>query len=873
MRKYIIPSILFLLILTPVLAWARGGGGCLAEGTPVLTPSGSVAIEDLRVGDMVWSLSEGALKKAEVRSLTAVQPDQFIEISVGGMRLRLTGEHPVMVGHGEYRQAEFLNAGDIVYLERNGGLQPVTLRSVRRLTTTRPAYNLLVHPGGSFVSASFVVHNKGCFLPESQILRADGSESSISALRSGDELLAYDPEGRMVRTKIREILQHQVDEYVLLKTDRTTLRVTPEHPFYVGHGTFKTIEALHEGDVVFAWDGQSLSEQRVHSLLRVYERVPVYNLQTDHPNTFLAGRIVVHNKGGGCFPRGTQITTPRGRVAIETLARGDKILAVHPEGHLIRGTVENLFLARSEVLRIETDRTVFFATEDHPISLLDGRFLPVSELHPGDQIRQIENGRLTAAMVRGVLPTTGEQLVFNLQVTEPHTFLAENVVVHNKGGGGGGGGGFRGSGSRSSGSGGSSGGGVFGFIMIGIFVVIFVLAMNASKRRAKTENLDFVYSRRQIDRKARKTDKLLTFLSLQDSSLAPAELRGLVESAFRKLQECWQSREYEPMKPLLMPALYAQHVAQLQGMVRNHEINKIENLEVDRVDLVNVRYTEKEDQREFTALITASATDYYVDDRNGNFLRGDQAAARFQEFWTFHRVDDRWLLREIEQTGESDVLKDENFAEMLTDETVKRIYAETAAQGAEGPWLDKAEEKKARRIDRLLNFLVQTDKLWNRQQMLERARQVFMSVTLAKESRDLSQIPAGDLFPEVAKDLEEQIRRWKADGLAVEYRNLCVRKAEVVLVRNFADRARDEFTVRIDAHAQRIVRKGDQVMSEQPYVSPFEEYWTFGRLDNQWKLKEVLPPGRAKKKVAEENVDQDGSSAQLQWYYGQTRAR
>jgi hypothetical protein len=56
-------------------------------------------------------------------------------------------------------------------------------------------------------------------------------------------------------------------------------------------------------------------------------------------------------------------------------------------------------------------------------------------------------------------------------------------------------------------------------------------------------------------------------------------------------------------------------------------------------------------------------------------------------------------------------------------------------------------------------------------------------------------------------------------------------------------------------------------------VSPFEEYWTFGRLDNQWKLKEVMPPGRAKKKVAEENVDQDSSPGQLQWYYGQTRAR
>ena len=131
---------------------------------------------------------------------------------------------------------------------------------------------------------------------------------------------------------------------------------------------------------------------------------------------------------------------------------------------------------------------------------------------------------------------------------------------------------------------------------------------------------------------------------------------------------------------------------------------------------------------------------------------------------------------------------------------------------------------------------------------------------------------SADLFREAAKSLEEQMRQWQVNGMRAEYRNLCVRKVELILVRNFADRTLDEFTVRIDAHAQRIIRKGEQIMSEQAYVTPFEEYWTFGRLDEQWKLKEVLPPARAKKLVAQENVDEDSSSGQLQWYYSQTRA-
>ena len=46
--------------------------------------------------------------------------------------------------------------------------------------------------------------------------------------------------------------------------------------------------------------------------------------------------------------------------------------------------------------------------------------------------------------------------------------------------------------------------------------------------------------------------------------MEPEALRDLAGSIFRKLQECWEKREYDPMKPLLMESLFLQHVAQLQ---------------------------------------------------------------------------------------------------------------------------------------------------------------------------------------------------------------------------------------------------------------------------------------------------------------------
>jgi predicted lipid-binding transport protein (Tim44 family)/uncharacterized membrane protein YgcG len=743
MRTKTVLTAMLMVLMASVPAWARGGGGCLAKGTPIPTPAGAVAIETLRVGDPVWSVVGGELQAGTVQALTETRADHYLEIFAGDSRVVITPEHPVMAGPGEYRIAGLLKVGDRVYRMRHGKLNAVPIRSIQRVRAHPAAYNLLVMPGGTFIPADIVVHNKGCFLPESLILQSDGAEKPISAIRPGDSLLAYSPEGRIVQTKVRNILRHTVDEYVILTTERQTIRATAEHPFYVGHGTFKTLDILKAGDAIYAREGQSLSEQRIVSIRRVQERVPVFNLQTDHPNTFFAGGIAVHNKGGG---------------------------------------------------------------------------------------------------------------------------------------GGGGRSSSHSSSSRSSsGRSGSSGSGNDGvafiiFFIFMVFLIIFIVAA-VKRKTSKSENLDYLYPPATVAKKAAKTEKLLSFLSKQDPSLSSPELQKLAEATFRKLQECWGKREYGPMEPLLMRALFLQHTAQLQGLTRNHEINRIDDLKVEKVDIVNVRYMEKADQREFSALMTASARDYYLDDRNHKYLRGDKSPALFQEFWTFQHSGDRWLLREIEQSGESDLLKEENFVEVLTDQTLQGIYGGAAGkEGKAGPWLEKGTEEKATRIDRMLNFLVRTDKLWNRRQMIERARQVFLSVFLARESGDPAQAPEADLFRDVAEDLRKQILQQQMEGMNVEYRNLCVRKVELILVRNYTDPVRDEFTVRISAHAQKIVRKGRQILSGQQYVTPFEEYWTFGRLDEAWKLKEVLPPARGEKLSIEENVDEDSSTGQMQWYYRQTRA-
>lgn len=699
-------SITLGLLLGATTVWARGGGGCFEEGTPILTPHGEVPIEQLRVGDAVIG--------GQVEAIVCVEPEEYLEV---GNDVRVTAEHPFQIAVGVFRMA------DRVFL------------TARRINAQHPAYNLLVSPSGTYIAGGFVVHNKGCFLPDTPILRADGTEVPIHEIRDGDKLLAFTPDGEVVHTTVRNILTHEVDEYLEVLTEHTLLRVTVEHPFYVGDGTFKTLEALNVGDNVYAYDGHGLSPQKIVSIVHVRGHTRVYNLQTDAPNTFFANSVAVHNKGGG--------------------------------------------------------------------------------------------------------------------------------------GGGHGGGGF---GGYHGGSGGGSSGDPTIFFIIVAFFLVIVVVQHVSQGK-NDENLDFVYGANTVAQKAAKTSKLLEFIAKVDPAFKEDALQQQGTETFVKLQECWQAREYGPMQALLMPDLYTAHCAQLQGLRRDHEINMIEGLRVDRVDIVNVRYTHEENEREFTALITAHARDYYVDDRDSHFLRGDETSAQFQEFWTFQRQDGAWLLREIEQTRESDKLKEENFFEQFTDKGVAQVYGKAAGQeGPAGPWLEKTVETKATRIERLLNFLVQTDKLWDRQAMLERARQVFTDVMLAREAGDPTTIKDDELFPATAMDLRQQIAKQRTAGLSIEYRNLCVRKAELILVRNFADNSQDEYTVRISAHAQKIIKRGGVAISQDEYVTPFMEYWTFGRLNGQWKLKEVLPPARGEEAVRQENLDEDSSAAQLQWYYQQSRA-
>lgn len=867
-------TIAFFTVCLPSVCLARAGGGCLARGTEVATPSGPRTVESIEVGDQVLSFGGSGIRLAEVVGRRIFESQEILELITARGSLKLTPTHQVMVRKGEFLDAGRILPGRRILALEGGILRGYRVRSVRIHKGVGPVYDLVVWPGATFFAGSVAVHNKGCFLPDTPVLTSEGKEVMISHVKQGDELLAFDPAGSLASVSVLEVVKKEADHYALVQTQATTLRVTLDHPFFVGRGRFRTLARLNPGDAIWAWDGSRWSSQKIISIEVKKGPVEVFHLMTTAPHTFFVGRIGVHNKGGGCFPKGTLVSTPRGWVPIETLSPGQEVWAVTPQEKLTPTRVEGLALARGTLLEVKVGGRVVGMTQEHPVALETGGFVEAGRVKEGQRVLVLGGEGVRGAPVDQIRwQNRKETLVLNLSVGAPHTFIAQGIVVHNKGGG------FRGGGSTSSRTspgqykGGSSEGWIpFVALLLLVSCVFIAVMIMRAKKRSKSENLDYLYSRRDIERKANKTRRLLEFLARQDQEMDPKGLEEMVGRTFRALQECWEKRAYEPMGGLLMPHLYRQHVAQLRSMERNHEINRIEDLRIVKVDIVHVHYLEKKEGSFFIALITASARDYYVDDRTGRFLRGDKTTSRFQEFLTFQRHEGKWLLRDIEQAGESDVLKDENFVEAFTQDTLRRIYGEEGKEGEPGPWLETKEAAKATRIERLLNFLVQTDPIWDRTKMLERVREVFTEVYLAREAGNPALLKDDDLFPDIASALKEQMIMWAEQGLSLELRNFCVRKVELVLVRNFNDPSRDEFTARIDAHAQKIVRKRERITSKDPYVMPFEEYWTFGRWGGTWKLKEVLPPAKGRRLVAEENIDEESTPGQLEWYYRQERA-
>jgi hypothetical protein len=134
----------------------------------------------------------------------------------------------------------------------------------------------------------------------------------------------------------------------------------------------------------------------------------------------------------GCFPAGTPVLTPQGPRPIHILRAGDAVTIVRADGTTAAGQVQNVFITRNHLVRVETAAGILFTTQTQPLVLADGRLRPAGELQPGDRIFRWQNGKRQAVTVAGVALTGREEMVYNLVLGGSEVFIAGGYLARSK---------------------------------------------------------------------------------------------------------------------------------------------------------------------------------------------------------------------------------------------------------------------------------------------------------------------------------------------------------------------------------------------------------------------------------------------------------
>ncbi len=140
-----------------------GGSGCFVPGTTIRSSTGGKKIENIKVGDNVTSFDDktNQIKESSVINLHKVNRDFYFSIIAGGYHVEVTAEHPFYIGNGEYKEAQYLKPGDVLYVDENNALVYKVVAANIRINEPTPAYNLTVNNTHTFFANDFAVHNKG----------------------------------------------------------------------------------------------------------------------------------------------------------------------------------------------------------------------------------------------------------------------------------------------------------------------------------------------------------------------------------------------------------------------------------------------------------------------------------------------------------------------------------------------------------------------------------------------------------------------------------------------------------------------------------------------------------------------------------------
>jgi hypothetical protein len=195
---------------------------------------------------------------------------------------------------------------------------------------------------------------------------------------------------------------------------------------------------------------------------------------------------------------------------------------------------------------------------------------------------------------------------------------------------------------------------------------------------------DQVRTPESVAARVRETEALLAALAARERFLQPDALREWVTTRFYQVQEAREGRDAESLRGVVGEELLTRHRAEARQLRAAGQINRMADLEVERAEFVHAAYGGAAGSHEFTALLTYRAMSYRIDERSRQPVSGAQERRTLQEFWTFRRGEDGWLLVEVRPSRDGSPLTRTNTVTADPAENGNDRPAELCENGGTG---------------------------------------------------------------------------------------------------------------------------------------------------------------------------------------------
>lgn len=173
----------------------------------------------------------------------------------------------------------------------------------------------------------------------------------------------------------------------------------------------------------------------------------------------------------------------------------------------------------------------------------------------------------------------------------------------------------------------SEGGGIGGFVVAGVIIVIilfFVFRKGGGTVAEGGEETDA------------STLQPMAELKAKDENFSEAAMQEKISNLYVQMQEAWEGKDFEPMRPHMTDALYNQFARQLEELKRSDCTNFIDRIAVLSVELRGWREDEVNDA--IVSIVKTRIVDYTVDDKTGEVVSGSKSDEKFMTYeWTLIR--------------------------------------------------------------------------------------------------------------------------------------------------------------------------------------------------------------------------------------------